>query len=61
MTTARQINKRPIADSPDFLPPLMGSEEDAMAEALRRNAEMNSNPGIGVSLRDFERRIRMRT
>jgi hypothetical protein len=32
--------------------------DDGVAEALRRNAEMESDPSIGISLREFERRIR---
>jgi hypothetical protein len=32
--------------------------DDGVAEALRRNAEMSSDPSIGISLRDFERRVR---
>ena len=32
--------------------------DDGVAEALRRNAEMDSDPSIGISLREFERRVR---
>jgi hypothetical protein len=40
------------------MPPLMG--DDGVAEALRRAAEMRLDPSIGISLREFERRIRRR-
>ncbi len=44
----------------DSLPPLLTDEDEGLAEALRRDAEMNSNPTIGISLQDFDRRIRQR-
>ena len=44
----------------DSLPPLFTDEDEGLAEALRRDAEMNSNPTIGISLQDFDRRIRQR-
>ena len=44
----------------DSLPPLLTDEDEGLAEALRRDSEMNSNPTIGISLQDFDRRIRQR-
>jgi hypothetical protein len=34
--------------------------DDGVAEALRANAEMDSDPSIGISLEEFEKRIRVR-
>lgn len=38
-------------------PPLL-PDDDGIVDALRRSAELSSDPTIGISLRDFERRIR---
>ena len=44
----------------DSLPPLLSEEDEGLAEALRRDAEMSSDPSIGILLRDFDQRIRRR-
>ena len=44
----------------DSLPPLLSEEDEGIAEALRRDAEMSSDPTIGIPLQDFDRRIRQR-
>jgi putative addiction module component (TIGR02574 family) len=44
----------------DSLPPLLADEDGGMAEALRRDAELDAKPGTGISLPDFNQRIRKR-
>ena len=44
----------------DSLPPLLSEEDEGLAEALRRDAEMSSDPTVGIPLRDFDQRIRQR-
>jgi hypothetical protein len=42
------------------LPPVLDDEDDGIAEALRRDAELNSNPEIGMSLDQLDRAVRER-
>lgn len=45
----------------DSLPPLPFDQEDAgFAEALRRGAELDANPSMGISLERFDELIRNR-
>ena len=41
------------------LPPVLGDEDEGVAEALRRDAELDASPQIGMSLEqlDEQRRI----
>jgi hypothetical protein len=71
MITAKEVEKLAMklpeeqrtklaAHMPESLPPILMDEDDGVAEALRRAAEMDLNPTIGISLRDFDRRIHRR-
>ncbi len=42
------------------LPPVLSDEDEGIAEALRRDAEMEANPQIGVSLEQLDRQVRFR-
>jgi hypothetical protein len=42
------------------LPPVLDDEDDGIAEALRRDAELNLNPEIGMSLDQLDRAVRER-
>ena len=42
------------------LPPVLDDEDDGIAEALRRDAELNSNPQAGISLDQFDQAVRAR-
>jgi hypothetical protein len=42
------------------LPPVLHDEDEGIAEALRRDAELDSNPDIGISLEQLDRRIAAR-
>lgn len=41
----------------DSLPPRMSDEDDGVAEALRRDAELNSHPEEAISLEILEAQI----
>jgi len=41
----------------DSLPPLFSDSDDGIAEAARRDTEMDSDPGIGISLQQFDNLI----
>lgn len=40
------------------LPPVDEDEENGIAEALRRDSEMDKDPTIGISLEELDRRVR---
>lgn len=42
------------------LPPLLTDDDEGLAEALRRDTEMDADPNLGLSLADLERKIRER-
>jgi hypothetical protein len=42
------------------LPGVLNDEDGGVAEALRRDAELQSNPGLGMSLKEFEEKVRGR-
>ena len=42
------------------LPPVLDDEDDGIAEALRRDAEFNSNPQAGTTLDQFDQAVRDR-
>ena len=44
----------------DTLPPLFSDSDDGIAEALKRDGEMDSEPGIGINLEQFDRLIARR-
>jgi putative addiction module component (TIGR02574 family) len=39
------------------LPPVLHDEDEGIAEALRRDAELESNPGSAVSLEQLDQQI----
>lgn len=39
---------------------IFGDSDDGLAEALRRDAELESNPALGISLEEFAELIRRR-
>lgn len=49
-----------IANLLDSLPPILSDDDDGTAEALRRDAELDANPGLAVSLADLDADIRNR-
>jgi putative addiction module component (TIGR02574 family) len=42
------------------LPPILHDEDEGIAEALRRDAELETNPTAGLSLEELDRRIERR-
>jgi putative addiction module component (TIGR02574 family) len=39
------------------LPAVLHDEDDGLAEALRRDAELEADPSIGISLEEFQEKI----
>ena len=44
----------------DSLPGLFSEADGGLAEAVRRDAELDENPAMGLSLRDFDQQISSR-
>ena len=44
----------------ESLPGILQDEDEGMAEALRRAAELDADPGIGLSLAQFDQMSRSR-
>ena len=44
----------------DSLPPLLFDEDEGIAEALRRDAEMNADRSKAISFAELDRRLRNR-
>jgi putative addiction module component (TIGR02574 family) len=44
----------------DSLPPVLQDADEGVAEALRRNAELDANPGAGMTLNDLDDLVRRR-
>ena len=44
----------------ESLPPVLDEEDDGVAEAIRRDAELGASPDTGVSLEEFDRQIKRR-
>jgi hypothetical protein len=44
----------------DSLPPVLHDEDEGVAEAMRRDSELDSDPAIGLSVTDLEKRIEER-
>ena len=42
------------------LPPVLHDEDEGIAEALRRDAELDANPEMGISLEQLDRQIAAR-
>jgi putative addiction module component (TIGR02574 family) len=42
------------------LPPILHDEDDGIAEALRRDADLDENPSTGISLEQLDRQIERR-
>jgi putative addiction module component (TIGR02574 family) len=42
------------------LPSVLHDEDEGIAEALRRDVELEANPSMGISLEELERQIRRR-
>ena len=42
------------------LPPVLHDEDDGIAEALRRDAELEANPAAGLSLEQLDRQVERR-
>lgn len=42
------------------LPPVLAEEDDGVAEALRRDAELDANPNSAMTLEDLDARIEQR-
>ena len=42
------------------LPPVLSDEDDGVAEALRRDAEMEANTQIGISLEQLDQQVGFR-
>jgi hypothetical protein len=41
------------------LPPVLHDEDDGIAEALRRDAEFEQNPGIGITIEQLDSMLGM--
>lgn len=44
----------------DSLPPILASEDEGIAEALRRDAEIDADPNQGISLAQLDSYLRSR-
>lgn len=42
------------------LSPVLHDEDEGVAEALRRDAELDANPGIGIGLEELDRQVQSR-
>ena len=42
------------------LPPVLHDEDEGIAEALRRDAEFDANPNMGISLEQLDQQIAAR-
>ena len=42
------------------LPPVLHDEDEGIAEALRRDAELDANPNMGISLEQLDQQIAAR-
>ena len=40
------------------LPPVLADDDDGIAEALRRDAELDADPSAGMTLAEFETEVR---
>ena len=49
-----------IANLLHSLPPILDDEDEGIAEALRRDAEMDADPSLAISFEELDARIRNR-
>jgi len=49
-----------IANLLGALPPILSDEDEGIAEALRRDAELDANSGLAISLAELDADIRNR-
>jgi putative addiction module component (TIGR02574 family) len=42
------------------LPPVLYDEDEGIAEALRRDAELEANPSLGISMEQLDQQIERR-
>jgi len=49
-----------IANLLDSLPPILLDEDEGIAEALRRDAELDADPGLAISAAELDAHIRNR-
>lgn len=49
-----------IANLLHSLPPILDDEDEGIAEALRRDAEMDADPSLAISFEELDTRIRNR-
>lgn len=49
-----------IANLLDSLPPILSDEDEGLAEALRRDAELDANPGQAISFAELDSQIQSR-
>ena len=49
-----------IANLLDSLPPILSDEDEGIAEALRRDAELDADPGLAISSAELDAYIRNR-
>jgi putative addiction module component (TIGR02574 family) len=42
------------------LPPVLHDEDEGVAEALRRDAELDASPDAGITLEQFDQQIKAR-
>jgi hypothetical protein len=43
------------------LPPLLADGDEGIAEALRRDADFETDPDLGISLEEFRRQVQKRS
>lgn len=41
----------------ESLPPVLHDEDEGIAEALRRDAELDANPALGISLEQLDQQL----
>ena len=44
----------------DSLPPVLHDEDEGVSEAIRRNADLDANPALGISLEQLDEQVRRR-
>ncbi len=44
----------------ESLPPGLDEEDDGISEAIRRDCELDTDPGRGISLKEFDAHIKQR-
>ena len=71
MSTIRKVNEQALklneqeraalaANLLDSLPPILADDDDGVAEALRRDAEIQADPSQSMSLEDLNQIIKNR-